>query len=117
MTHHYERRLQRLIRRLPNRLQLTICWLRRPSSRWARISAGLLLTIGLFLSILPFFGLWMMPLGLMLLAEDIPPLRRSRDHMLDWLERHVRGCSLHHGPGGALRWPNFRCRHSVGVRP
>jgi hypothetical protein len=29
----------------------------------------------------------MFPLGLMLLADDIPPLRRSRDRALDWLER------------------------------
>jgi hypothetical protein len=29
----------------------------------------------------------MFPLGLMLLADDIPPLRRARDRALDWLER------------------------------
>jgi hypothetical protein len=31
--------------------------------------------------------LWMLPLGFMLLADDIPPLRRFRDRALDWLER------------------------------
>ena len=30
----------------------------------------------------------MLPLGLMLLAEDIAPLRRARDRILDWIERH-----------------------------
>ena len=73
-----ERRLRRLLRRLPSR---------KPASRWARLPAGILLIIGGFLAILPVFGLWMFPLGLMLLADDIPPLRRFRDRALDWLER------------------------------
>jgi hypothetical protein len=46
-----------------------------------------LLIGGGLLSILPGFGLWMLPLGLLLLAEDIPPLRRGRDRALDWIER------------------------------
>jgi hypothetical protein len=62
-------------------------WLRKPASRWARIPAGVRLIIGGCLAILPVFGLWMFPLGLMLLADDIPPLRRARDRALDWLER------------------------------
>jgi hypothetical protein len=74
--------------RLPGRLQTTIRWLRRPSRRWVRVPAGVLLIIGSFASILPFFGLWMLPLGLMLLAEDLPSLRRARDRFLDWIERH-----------------------------
>ena len=72
----HERRLQRLIRRLPGKIQAITRWLRRPASRWARVPAGVLLIIGGCLSILPFFGLWMLPLGLALLADDIPPLRR-----------------------------------------
>jgi hypothetical protein len=45
------------------------------------------LILGGCLAILPFFGLWMLPLGLILLAEDILPLRRLRDRALGWLER------------------------------
>jgi hypothetical protein len=55
--------------------------------RWARIPAGLLLIVGGCLAILPIFGLWMIPLGLFLLAEDVPLLRRLRKRTLDWLER------------------------------
>jgi hypothetical protein len=84
----HERRLQRLIRRLPGKMQAITRWLRRPASRWARISAGALLIIGGCLSILPFLGLWMLPLGLVLLAEDIAPLRRARGRALDWIARH-----------------------------
>jgi hypothetical protein len=83
----HERRLRRLLRRLPGRMQAIARWLRKPASRWARLPAGVLLIIGGCLSILPIFGLWMLPLGLMLLADDIPPLRRLRNRALDWLER------------------------------
>ncbi len=80
-------RLALLIARLPRRLRMATHWLRRPSSRWARIPAGLLLICGGLLSILPVLGLWMLPLGLALLAEDAPPLRRARGRVLDWIER------------------------------
>jgi hypothetical protein len=84
--HDRERRLELLIRRLPRRLRRTVRWLRRPSARWLRVPAGLLLIIGGVLSILPVFGLWMLPLGLVLLAEDIPPVRRGTDRVLAWIE-------------------------------
>jgi len=83
-----EQRLDRLIERLPLGLPGKVRWLRRPSSRWLRIPAGVLLILGGFLSILPLFGIWMLPLGLVLLAEDAPPLQRLRDRLLDWVEQH-----------------------------
>ena len=85
---HHERLIERMIERLPGRLQSTVRWLRQPSLRWVRRLAGVLFIAGSFLSILPIFGLWMLPLGLMLLAEDIAPLRRARNRILDWIERH-----------------------------
>jgi hypothetical protein len=85
---HHEHRIEQLIDHLPDRFRTTIRWLRRPSLRWLRMVAGVLFIAGSFLSILPIFGLWMLPLGLMLLAEDIAPLRRARNRILDWIERH-----------------------------
>jgi hypothetical protein len=82
-----ERRLRRLLRRLPGRMQALTRRLRKPASKGARIPFGVLLIIGGFLGFLPFVGFWMLPLGLILLAEDIPPLRRLRDRALDRLER------------------------------
>ena len=82
------RRRERRLEHLPRKVQATVRWLRRPSSRWMRITGGVLLIAGALLSILPVFGLWMLPLGLVLLAEDIAPLRRARDRSLDWVERH-----------------------------
>lgn len=83
----YEQRLQRLIDRLPKVLQPSTRWLRRSSSRWVRVPTGVLLVCGGLLSIFPFFGIWMLPLGLLLLAEDLAPLRRPRDRALDWIAR------------------------------
>jgi hypothetical protein len=87
MTRPKEERLERLIDRLPGRLRDFTRWARRPSSRWARIPLGVFLILGGILSILPVFGLWMLPLGVILLGEDIAALRRLRDGLLDLLER------------------------------
>jgi hypothetical protein len=78
----HEHQLERFIVRLAARLQTRDRWLRRPSSRWLRI-----LVIGGVLSVLPLLGPWMLPLGLMLLAEDVPLLRTWRDRVLNWIER------------------------------
>ena len=80
-------RLERLIDRLPARLGAAVRFLRRPSGRWLRIPTGLLLIVGGILSFLPILGVWMLPLGLALLAEDSPVLRSWRSRFLDWVER------------------------------
>jgi hypothetical protein len=83
---HREWQLELLIQRLPKRLQSAVRWLRRPSARWVRLPTGLLLIVGSIFSILPILGLWMLPLGLVLLAEDVKPLRRLTDRALVWIE-------------------------------
>jgi hypothetical protein len=94
-----ERRIEQLIDRLPNSWRSSARWLRRPSQRLLRICAGLLLIVGSFLSILPMFGLWMLPVGLVLLSEDVPVLRQAIDRVLEWVERR-RPQWLHSHPGG-----------------
>ena len=78
-----ERRMNLLIYRLPASFQKPARWLRQPSSRWVRIPVGILLIIGSFLSILPVFGLWMLPLGMVMLAQDVPFIKRLIDHRAD----------------------------------
>lgn len=43
--------------------------------RAIRLPLAIFLILGSFLAILPVFGLWMLPAGLMLLALDVPLLR------------------------------------------
>jgi hypothetical protein len=81
-------RLERLIDRSPQRIRSTVRFLRQPSSRWLRIPTGLLLTVGGVLWFLPIAGLWMLPIGLALLADDVRPLRSLRRRTLDWIEHH-----------------------------
>jgi hypothetical protein len=83
----HEHRLERLIDRLPQRWGGRIRRLRHPDARWPRRAAGGLLLVGGCLFFLPVLGLWMIPLGLVLLAEDVAPLRRWRERTLHWLER------------------------------
>ena len=80
-------RLDKLVDRLPPRMGDTVTYLLKPSSRWVRIPSGALLIAGGVLSFLPILGVWMLPLGLALLAEDVPALRSSRSKVLDWVER------------------------------
>ena len=80
-------RLEALIDRLPNRLRAAVRAVRQPSGRWLRIPAGLLLTAGGILGFLPILGVWMLPIGLTLLADDVPLLRSWRSRVLDWIER------------------------------
>jgi hypothetical protein len=50
-----------------------------PESRPLRIGLGILLCLGGFLWFLPVLGLWMLPLGLLVLSIDIPVVRRCGD--------------------------------------
>ncbi len=90
MVHRDKERLNRQLDRieqgLPRVVQPTIRWLRQPSARWLRIPIGSLLILGGIFSILPLLGLWMLPLGL-LLAQDIPFLRRPARKCLLWTEK------------------------------
>ena len=85
-AHRQARRRANLIARLPEWLARRIHWLLQPESRWARLPAGLLLILGGLLSILPVLGFWMLPLGVILIAEDAPPVRRQVEKALDWME-------------------------------
>jgi len=80
-------RLERLIERLPSSAQPAARWLRQPAARPVRIPMGALLCVGGVFGMLPVLGFWMLPAGLVLLAEDVPPLTRATGRMLDWVER------------------------------
>jgi hypothetical protein len=73
--------------KLPPRPAKFVAWLRRPSSRYARIPLALLLILGGIFSFLPVLGIWMLPLGLLLFAQDVPFLQGPMARVLGWIER------------------------------
>ena len=73
-----ERRFQRqfdALGRLIPPLRGPMSTLRRDSWFPVRFPLALLLIAGGLFSFLPFLGIWMLPLGLLLLAVDLPVLR------------------------------------------
>jgi hypothetical protein len=57
--------------------------------RRVRLPIACLLILGSFLWILPVFNIWMMPIGLMLLALDVPPMRPSVSSLLIRARRRI----------------------------
>lgn len=74
-------------RKLPPKFARFFAWVRQPSSRLIRIPLAILLVLGGIFSFLPVLGIWMLPLGLMLIAQDIPFLQRPIARLLGWIER------------------------------
>ncbi|ETR76648.1 hypothetical protein X566_02615 [Afipia sp. P52-10] len=72
---------------LPDRLARFLRWLRQPAVLPVRIVVSLLLIIGGLLSFLPVLGIWMLPLGLMIIAEDLPFLQPPLVRIFQWIER------------------------------
>lgn len=73
-----ERRLRRQISALASSLpwlERTIHALLDNKMRIVRLPLGILLIVAGFLGFLPVLGFWMLPLGLLLLALDLPVLR------------------------------------------
>ena len=73
-------------RRVPTRVSHFIGWLRRPSSLAVRLVVAMLLIVGGFFSFLPILGLWMLPLGLLFIAQDVPLLQTPLVRALTWVE-------------------------------
>jgi hypothetical protein len=69
----------------PGRLKRMIGRVRQPSARIVRLPLGILCIIGSFLWFLPVLGLWFLPLGLLLIAQDVPFLRRPVGRMALYL--------------------------------
>jgi len=65
-----------LERETPDFLTRAICWLRKPQARMVRLPLGILCIVAGFLWFLPVVGLEFFPIGLLLIAQDVPFLRR-----------------------------------------
>ncbi|MEQ8366759.1 MAG: hypothetical protein RIB61_08630 [Roseicyclus sp.] len=56
--------------------------LRKPGWMIARVLVAVVFILGGFLAILPIFGLWMIPVGLLFLAIDLPALQGPVSRLL-----------------------------------
>ncbi len=79
--------LQRLLSGLPGPVRRGFEKLRQPGAKWVRIPLGVVLICGGFVGFLPILGFWMLPLGLLLLAQDIPVLKRPTMRALAAVQR------------------------------
>jgi hypothetical protein len=82
-----DRRFDRLERQLPGSAARVLHRLRAPGARWVRLPTGVLLVAGGLLSFLPILGSWMLPLGILLLAQDVRILRRPTSRAMILGER------------------------------
>ncbi len=80
-----DRSLSRLADQLPAPGARLVDRLRKPSSAFVRIPLGLALVLGGLIGFLPILGFWMIPLGLVLLAHDVPFLHRPLARLIGWI--------------------------------
>src|SRR3954454_24323770 len=83
----WDARVAQLLTKLPDRARSAIEWLRQPPRRWPRLLAAVLLIAGGIFSILPILGLWMLPLGLALMSDDVPWLKTPLEYSARWMGR------------------------------
>ena len=85
-----------LERESPDKLRRVLHWLRDPKSRWVRIPLGVLFIVAGCLWFLPVVGIEMLPIGLLLIAQDVPFLKRPVGKMMLWLEHKWMAFRAHH---------------------
>lgn len=78
-THHltHDPRLLRMLNAMPYPARRSYTWLIRPEAKWLRLPLSFVLIAGGTFGFLPVLGFWMLPIGVLLLGEDIPPVRRA----------------------------------------
>jgi hypothetical protein len=71
----------------PDRVSRAIRWLRDPKGRWVRLPLGIaIIAANLLGPVVPFLGIEFVPIGLLLIAQDVPPLKKPVARGTLWLE-------------------------------
>jgi hypothetical protein len=84
----FERQFDAISRLVPA-LRGPIKALRSDRLIYLRIPLALVMIVGGFVSFLPFLGIWMLPLGLLLLAVDLPFMRGPMSAAMIWARRRI----------------------------
>ncbi|MFD1913020.1 tryptophan synthase subunit beta [Halodurantibacterium flavum] len=90
----FQRQVDAMMRRYPRMGQRINPMMGRKQRLW-RIPLAIFFIIGGFLAVLPIFGLWMLPLGVLLLAVDVPVLQPPASRGMIWLRRRLRRSDGH----------------------
>lgn len=77
-------RLRRWTAAIAGALMRGITRLQRHPSRSVRWGVATCLIVGGFLGFLPVLGLWMLPLGLLIISNEVGWLRRARRRLTVW---------------------------------
>jgi hypothetical protein len=85
----FHEELRRLQRRVPAWARHLIKSVKQPGAVWLRIPLAIALMIGGVLGFLPVLGFWMLPLGIVLLAIDLPWLRGPFARLMALINRKV----------------------------
>ena len=81
----FETAYERLAAELPESLARLLVRLRAPDMKWVRMTTGVVFLAGGSMAFLPVLGLELLPLGLLMLAQDIAILREPTAKLLLWL--------------------------------
>jgi hypothetical protein len=85
----FDEEMDRLQDHMPDWAGRNFDRLRHPKAVWVRVPAGIVLTGGGVLGFLPVLGFWMLPIGLALLAYDVPPMQPPLARVLRFTNRKI----------------------------
>lgn len=83
----FQQELDRLQQRLPSWAGRLVRDAGKPHAVWLRVPAAVGLIVGGAFGFLPVLGFWMTPLGLALLAVDLPFMRAPLARLLAFVNR------------------------------
>ena len=84
-----DRELDRLQMHLPGWAVRPLRSVRRPGAVWLRVPFAIALMAGGVVGFLPILGFWMIPLGLALVALDVPFMRGPLARLLAMINRKL----------------------------
>jgi hypothetical protein len=89
----FHEEMDRFQNKIPRWISHNLNRLRGERARWVRVPTGVALVGGGLLGFLPLpvVGIWMLPVGLALLAHDIPTMRGPMARLLHFTNRKIEG--------------------------